>query len=253
MAPTPPLKWVLLAVAAPLLINELFKLALPHITSYPASPWPRVAWLGGTLATSGVVLLLLFRRSTLSGSCPDSGSLSVGRRLACLAIVMPSLINYLRPLVRFSSTFPRLVDITQSPGEQAKLIEVILGWPQEIWAPLGFGADGIGMVLASGVALAAPFVQEPLFRGYLLNALSKTMPLWGAVVASSLVFSVTHLSLTTDVGQLTLLFAAGMAYGVIRILSGRWQAAALAHLAVNLAVMVPKWFIAYLAAGLVSR
>lgn len=146
-----------------------------------------------------------------------------------------------------------MVGMVHSPEEQTKLIQVILEWLQQIWAPFGFGADGIGMVLASCAALAAPFVEEPLFRGYLLNALTKAMPLWGAVVASSLVFSATHLSVTTDVRQLAKLFAAGMAYGAIRILSGRWQAAALAHLAVNLAVMVPKWFIAYLAAGLVSR
>lgn len=253
MAPTPPLKWVFLAVVAPLLVNELFKLALPHLPSYSASPWPRVAWLGGTLTSYGIILTMLFCQYPLGGSGPDSGSLSARRRLACLAIVTPFLISYLRPLVRFSSTFPRLVDITQSPGEQAKLIQVILEWLQQIWVPFGFGADGIGMVLASCAALAAPFVEEPLFRGYLLNALTKAMPLWGAVVASSLVFSATHLSVTTDVRQLAKLFAAGMAYGAIRILTGRWQAAALAHLAVNLAVMVPKWFIAYLAAGLVSR
>jgi membrane protease YdiL (CAAX protease family) len=253
MAPTPPLKLVFLAVVAPLLVNELFKLALPHLPFSPASPWPRVAWLGGTLTSFGIILTILFCRYPLGGSGPDAGPLPVGRRLACMAIVMSLLINYLRPLVRFSSSFPRLVGMAHSPEEQAQLIERILEWPQQIWVPFGFGTDGIGIVLASCAALAAPFVEEPLFRGYLLNALSKAIPLWGAVVASSLVFSATHLSVTTNVRQLTLLFASGMAYGAIRILSGRWQAAALAHLAVNLASMVPKWVIAYLADGLVSR
>lgn len=45
-------------------------------------------------------------------------------------------------------------------------------------------------------AIAAPLFEEFLFRGFLLPSLTRYMPVWGAIIASSLLFALAHLSLS---------------------------------------------------------
>jgi membrane protease YdiL (CAAX protease family) len=45
------------------------------------------------------------------------------------------------------------------------------------------------------IAIAAPIVEELLFRGLLQNALAKYMPIWGAILLSSFLFALVHLQL----------------------------------------------------------
>jgi membrane protease YdiL (CAAX protease family) len=41
----------------------------------------------------------------------------------------------------------------------------------------------------------APLLEESLFRGFLLTSLTKIMPNWAAVLASSTAFGIAHLSI----------------------------------------------------------
>lgn len=60
-------------------------------------------------------------------------------------------------------------------------------------------------------AIAAPIFEEILFRGFLLPSLTRYLPVWGAIIASSLLFAIAHLSLS-EVLPLTIL---GIVLGVV--------------------------------------
>ena len=53
-------------------------------------------------------------------------------------------------------------------------------------------------------SVAAPVFEELIFRGFLLPSLTRYLPVWGAIVASSLVFAFAHLSVS-EVLPLTVL------------------------------------------------
>jgi membrane protease YdiL (CAAX protease family) len=68
----------------------------------------------------------------------------------------------------------------------------------------------LGLLIAG--ALVAPFCEEVFFRGFLLPGIARSMPIWIAVVVSSLLFGVAH----ADLGSLAPLIAIGLLLGVVR-------------------------------------
>jgi len=74
-------------------------------------------------------------------------------------------------------------------------------------------------------AIAAPLFEEILFRGFLLPSLTRYMPIWGAIVLSSVIFAVAHLSLS-EVLPLTIL---GMVLGFVYTRSRNLLASMLLH------------------------
>ncbi|MCF4969010.1 CPBP family intramembrane glutamic endopeptidase [Nostoc sp. CMAA1605] len=85
-----------------------------------------------------------------------------------------------------------------------------------------FVALGIFYVTA---AIAAPLFEEVLFRGFLLPSLTKYLPVWGAILASGLLFAIAHLSLS-EVLPLT---ALGIVLGVVYTRSRNLLAPMLLH------------------------
>ena len=81
--------------------------------------------------------------------------------------------------------------------------------------------------------IAAPIFEEIVFRGFLLSSLTRYLPVWGAIFASSLIFAIAHLSLS-EVLPLTML---GIVLGVVytrsrnlicsMILHGLWNSGTL--------------------------
>ncbi|MDJ0714084.1 MAG: CPBP family intramembrane metalloprotease [Prochloraceae cyanobacterium] len=53
-------------------------------------------------------------------------------------------------------------------------------------------------------SIAAPVFEEIIFRGFLLSSLTRYIPVWSAILASSLLFAIAHLSLS-EVAPLTTL------------------------------------------------
>jgi hypothetical protein len=84
--------------------------------------------------------------------------------------------------------------------EMAKMLAAIPRTPVNIAA--GFFA----------IAIAAPLVEELLFRGLLQNALAKRMPIWGAIILSSLIFAAVHLQPYAIPGLMSLSIAFGYLY-----------------------------------------
>lgn len=62
------------------------------------------------------------------------------------------------------------------------------------------------------IAVAAPIVEELLFRGLLQNALARFIPFWGAILLSSLVFAAVHGQPYAIPGLMSLSIAFGYLY-----------------------------------------
>ncbi|MBW4690213.1 MAG: CPBP family intramembrane metalloprotease [Lyngbya sp. HA4199-MV5] len=61
-------------------------------------------------------------------------------------------------------------------------------------------------------AIAAPLFEEILFRGFLLPSLTRYMPTWGAIVLSSFIFAIAHLSLSEVLPLMVLGMVLGFVY-----------------------------------------
>lgn len=88
------------------------------------------------------------------------------------------------------------------------------------------GKDPIALfIFFFTAAIAAPIFEEILFRGFLLSSLTCYFPVWGAIVLSSVLFAIAHLSLS-EVLPLTVL---GMVLGFIYVRSRNLLASMLLH------------------------
>ena len=73
--------------------------------------------------------------------------------------------------------------------------------------------------------IAAPIFEEIIFRGFLLSSLTRYLPVWGAIFASSLLFAIAHLSVS-EVLPLTML---GIVLGVVYTRSRNLLSSMLLH------------------------
>jgi len=84
--------------------------------------------------------------------------------------------------------------------------------------------------------IAAPLVEESVFRGFLFNALLRYAPVWAAATISGLLFGLSHLSLSA----LAPLAASGIVLAYVYHASGSLTASMLTHAifnALNLAAL----------------
>lgn len=80
-----------------------------------------------------------------------------------------------------------------------------------------------------GAVFIAPFCEEVFFRGFAFAGFLRGMPVWAAVLLSSLLFGITH----GDAGSFALLVVIGIVLAVVRWRTGSlWPAMAL-HMANN--------------------
>jgi membrane protease YdiL (CAAX protease family) len=95
-------------------------------------------------------------------------------------------------------------------------------------------ADWQVLALA-GLALAAPFAEELHFRGMWWSALRRRgLGAWPTLLVTAVLFAATHL----EPARLILLFAAGLAAGIVRMVTDRLGPAIVAHLVVNATAVV---------------
>ncbi|MEH1949109.1 CPBP family intramembrane glutamic endopeptidase [Nostoc sp.] len=86
--------------------------------------------------------------------------------------------------------------------------------------------DSIALgIFFSTAAIAAPFFEEILFRGFLLPSLTRYLPVWGSILISSLLFAIAHLSLS----EILPLTALGIVLGVVYTRSRNLLAPMLLH------------------------
>lgn len=88
------------------------------------------------------------------------------------------------------------------------------------------GRDSVALLIFFLTAcVAAPVFEEIIFRGFLLPSLTRYVPVWGAIVASSLLFAIAHLSLSEVLPLATL----GMVLGVVYTRSRNLLSSMLLH------------------------
>lgn len=114
--------------------------------------------------------------------------------------------------------------IWQGEGGSNPLLQIVL----EENDPISLG------IFFFTAAIAAPFFEETLFRGFLLPSLTRYFPTWGAIALSSLIFATAHLSLS-EVLPLTVL---GAVLGFVYVKSGNLLASMLLHSLWNSITMI---------------
>jgi hypothetical protein len=88
------------------------------------------------------------------------------------------------------------------------------------------GQDVVALAIFFVTAsIAAPLFEEAIFRGFLLPSLTRYVPVWGAILASALLFAVAHLSLS----EVLPLFTLGIILGVVYTRSRNLLAPMLLH------------------------
>jgi uncharacterized protein len=158
-----------------------------------------VVILWGLVVAAIIQLLLMWlylRKDGRTGQLglKDFGRMSLGRAtaLAVVLVVAAMAFNY----VYATYVIPGI----GMQEEMAKMLAAIPRTPVNITA--GFFA----------IAVAAPLVEELLFRGLLQNALARYLPIWGAIILSSLAFALVHLQLYAIPGLMSLSIAFGYLY-----------------------------------------
>ena len=88
-------------------------------------------------------------------------------------------------------------------GMQAEMAKILGSIPR---TPVNIAA------IFCAIAIAAPIVEELLFRGMLQNAVGKYVPFWAAILLSSFLFAVVHMQLYAIPGLMSLSIAFGYLY-----------------------------------------
>jgi membrane protease YdiL (CAAX protease family) len=195
--------WLLIAVVATLFSRGAASTATPR----PLPPLEDA--VGGVLAF-GVTAVLeatflvaplyfaLRTRPARAGVVEALRALGFRRtdwRVAALWIVIAAVLGYAASAIYDVVKVPLgLQTNTDTLAEQIKV------------APL----TTLGLLLAG--ALVAPICEEVFFRGFLLPGIASSMPIWSAVIVSSLLFGLAH----ADLGSLAPLIAIGLLLGVVR-------------------------------------
>ncbi|NET06371.1 MAG: CPBP family intramembrane metalloprotease [Symploca sp. SIO2B6] len=75
------------------------------------------------------------------------------------------------------------------------------------------GRDNVALLIFFLTACAAaPIFEEIIFRGFLLPSLTRYLPVWSSIIASSLLFAIAHLSLSEVLPLATLGIVLGVVY-----------------------------------------
>jgi uncharacterized protein len=89
------------------------------------------------------------------------------------------------------------------------------------------------------IAIAAPVVEELLFRGFLQNALAKYVPIWGAIFLSSFLFALVHLQPYAILGLMSL----SIAFGYLYHCTGSLRTNIILHMANNVFALAVTQFL----------
>ncbi len=105
-----------------------------------------------------------------------------------------------------------------------------------IQAAKGTEGTGVGSLLLAAVVygLVSPFAEEAVFRGSLFGNLRRCMPLWQAVLLSSLLFGIYH----GNPSQALYAFVMGMAFAAAYARCGRFAVPFFLHGTVNLVILL---------------
>ncbi|NMG58948.1 CPBP family intramembrane metalloprotease [Geitlerinema sp. P-1104] len=168
---------------------------------------------------------------------------------AALGVLYRSLTPYF-PLRENWFRFRLLPGLGWGFGGYIAAVPLVLGISlinQEIWDGKG-GSNPILEIVLEGqdwvaiiclfltASVLAPIFEELIFRGFLLPSLTRYIPVWGAILLSSLIFAVAHLSVSEVLPLATLGIVLGITYTRSRnllaamLMHGLWNSGTLISL-----------------------
>ncbi|MGB5078714.1 MAG: CPBP family intramembrane glutamic endopeptidase [Sphingorhabdus sp.] len=144
------------------------------------------------------------------------GHLSLGRTigLGALLVVAAMVFNFLY------ATY-----IIPGIGMQEEMAKILAAIPR---TPINLAAGFFA------IAIAAPLVEELMFRGFLQTALARHVPIWAAIMLSSFAFSLVHLQPYAIPGLMSL----SMAFGYLYHRTGSLRTNILFHMANNALALI---------------
>lgn len=198
----PTMGWIILYFVLQLLATAIF-IAADAVSGgteiSDAGAHRGLAVLWGIVSSAIIQLLLMFlylrKNSRFHKIGLDTfGTMPLARAfgLAFILVVGAMLFNFLY------ATY--VIPGIGMQEDMAKLLASIPRTPVNIIA--GFFA----------FAIAAPLVEELLFRGFLQNALARLLPIWAAILLSSFAFALVHLQPYAIPGLMSLSIAFGYLY-----------------------------------------
>jgi len=205
----------IIVISAALVIQKMGepKIALDPLTA--ADDPMLIIWGLVTSASLQLGLLWLYLRK---GNRAETiglthfGRISVGSTLiiAVGTILVASLFNYIYAT--------HVISGMPMQDDMAKMLASIPRTPLNI---------GVGVF---AIAIAAPLIEELLFRGLLQKSLMQYVPAWGAIMLSAFVFAAVHMQPLA----MPALMALGAAFGLIYHITGSLRTTIILHMLNNI-------------------
>lgn len=144
------------------------------------------------------------------------GSMSFGRAtgLAVVVVAAAMIFNYLY------ATY-----VIPGIGMQEEMAKMLASIPR---TPVNMAAGFFA------IAIAAPLVEELLFRGFLQKALARYLPIWGAIIVSAFLFALVHLQFYAIPGLMSL----GIAFGYLYHRTGSLRTNIVLHMVNNAVALI---------------
>ena len=182
--------------------------------------------ISGLVASAIVQLMLMWLYLRKDGRAEALGLYDFGR------IALPKATGLAILLVIAAMAFNFVYATYVIPGvgmqdEVAKMLASIARTPLNM------------AVMFFAIMIAAPVVEELLFRGLLQNALAKYMPVWGAILLSSFLFALVHLQLYA----IPALMSLSIAFGYLYHRTGSLRTNIILHIANNVFALVMTQFV----------
>ncbi len=160
----------------------------------------------------------------------------VERWRGSLLIVLPLTCFYLWRLVSAYSS----IHLLAHQHGKAGLIALF----ERVWSHLPSGSSWPGIVLYSLLSILGPVAETILFSGLLANKVGRRLRPVIAILLVAVVTVVAHLPAYGLTHELAVLFLSAATYTAVRFYSGSLWSAVVAHVIVNVIVMLPKWILA---------
>jgi membrane protease YdiL (CAAX protease family) len=139
----------------------------------------------------------------------------------------------------------------------ARHVGILIGWSEnavavtymfnQIWSVLTPKPTFPLILLYSLLTIVvAPLIEELFFRGFFFNHAYRRCPLSVAIVLTSAVFALLHISPHRSGESLFVLFVNGVIFSLLRVSSGSIYPPMICHILINILVMLPKWTSAFL-------
>ncbi len=210
----------------------------------------------GQALTAGLLLPVIYRLANIATDAASSRWQAVSiffsyllSGAAALAVLYRSLKPYF-PLKEDWFRFRLFPGLGWGIGGYIAAVPLVLGISlinQQIWDGKG-GSNPILEIALEGqdwvaitcffltASVLAPVFEELMFRGFLLPSLTRYVPVWAAIVLSSLIFAVAHLSVSEVLPLATLGIVLGITYTRSRnllaamLMHGLWNSGTLVSL-----------------------